>query len=328
MISKIQSFIKCRREKIVISRYEKLDIIGDIHGYHKELVALLEKMDYTKINGVWQHPTRKAIFVGDMVSRGPATSDVLKLIRQMVDNQSAMAVLGNHELNMIGHFTTKKNGRSYLILAPSNKNQMETIRKQFGNDEELYDYVKWLRTLPFMIDFGRIRVAHAYWSPENQKILSSSITGGKISRSQLKEIFKHETPFAEAVWQTTRGIEINLPNDMIIKDAQNLRRANFRIKWWEKPEGQTFRTISYGNRFVLPEYTIPPEIIKPFEVYQNNNPIMIFGHYCAAKEPMVVSDNLCCIDSCVASSKGKLSAYRWNGEKKINSDHIIQVDRF
>jgi hypothetical protein len=327
VISKIKSFLKSRRKEIVNSN-KKLDIIGDIHGHYKELVTLLEKMDYSKINGIWQHPNRKAIFVGDMVSRGPATCDVLKLVRQMVDNQSAMAVLGNHELNMIGHFTTKKNGRSYLILAPTNKNQMEAIRKQFNNDEELYDYVKWLRTLPFMIDYGSIRVAHAYWSHKNQKMLTSSIIEGKISRSQLKEIFKNETPLAEAVWQTTRGIEINLPNDMIIKDAQNLRRANFRIKWWEKPEGQTFRTISYGNRFVLPEYTIPPEIIKPFEVYSENNPIMIFGHYCAADEPMVVSNNLCCIDSCVAGSKGKLSAYRWYGEKKINSDHIIQVDRF
>lgn len=328
MISKIKSFLKCRREKLINSRYERLDIIGDIHGYYKELVALLEKMGYTQIDGVWQHPNRKVIFVGDMVSRGPATCEVLKLVRQMVDNQTAMAVLGNHELNMIGHFTTKKNGRSYLVLAPSNKNQMEAIRKQFNNDEELYDYVKWLRTLPFMIDYGRIRVVHAYWSPKNQELLSSSITGGKISRSQLKEIFKHETPLAEAVWQTTRGIEINLPNDMIIKDAKNLRRANFRIKWWKKPEGQTFRAISYGNRFVLPEYTIPPEIIKPFEVYHANNPIVIFGHYCAGSEPMVVSENLCCIDSCVAGSEGKLSAYRWHGEKKINSDHIIQVDRF
>ena len=55
-----------------------------------------------------------------------------------------------------------------------------------------------------------------------------------------------------AVIKSTKGIEINLPNDLIIKDSNNTRRSNFRIKWWEKAENKTFYEISYGNKFRLP----------------------------------------------------------------------------
>ncbi len=46
------------------------DIIGDIHGYASALKALLHKMNYTEVNGVWEHPGRKVIFVGDYIDRG------------------------------------------------------------------------------------------------------------------------------------------------------------------------------------------------------------------------------------------------------------------
>jgi hypothetical protein len=47
------------------------DLIGDIHGHATELKALLAKMDYQEGDGVWQHPERKVIFLGDFVDGGP-----------------------------------------------------------------------------------------------------------------------------------------------------------------------------------------------------------------------------------------------------------------
>ena len=55
------------------------DIIGDIHGHAAELKSLLTRMDYKETNGVWQHPSRKAIFVGDLIDRGPAIREVLHI---------------------------------------------------------------------------------------------------------------------------------------------------------------------------------------------------------------------------------------------------------
>ena len=42
-------------------------LIGNLHGYASELKALLAKMDYQVIDGIWQHSERKVIFLGDFV---------------------------------------------------------------------------------------------------------------------------------------------------------------------------------------------------------------------------------------------------------------------
>jgi len=38
----------------------------------------------------------------------------------------------------------------------------------------------------------------------------------------------------------------------------------------------------------------------------------------------VVRDNLCCVDACVANG-GYLVAYRWDGNKILNQENMIQV---
>ena len=46
------------------------DIIGDVHGEGTKLVGLLTHLGYVKSNGVYRHPQRRAIFVGDLIDRG------------------------------------------------------------------------------------------------------------------------------------------------------------------------------------------------------------------------------------------------------------------
>jgi len=81
----------------------KFDIIGDIHGYADELVQLLKKMDYVKENGFYRHPEldRKAIFVGDFIDRGPKIRETLSIVKAMVKNDAAQALMGNHEYNAL-----------------------------------------------------------------------------------------------------------------------------------------------------------------------------------------------------------------------------------
>ena len=47
------------------------DIVGDVHGQADKLEALLLAMGYRQHAGAYWHPTRKAIFVGDFIDRGP-----------------------------------------------------------------------------------------------------------------------------------------------------------------------------------------------------------------------------------------------------------------
>lgn len=84
-------------------KHEKgpFDIIGDIHGCLDELLELLRQLGYrVQNNGSYavSHPeNRKVIFVGDLVDRGPATPEVLRLVMDTVASGAGFCVVGNHD---------------------------------------------------------------------------------------------------------------------------------------------------------------------------------------------------------------------------------------
>ncbi|MET0325372.1 MAG: polynucleotide kinase-phosphatase [Ilumatobacteraceae bacterium] len=76
------------------------DVIGDVHGCHDELVDLLRRLGWD-VDATGQHAThpdgRQAVFLGDLVDRGPATPAVLRLAMNMVAAGVALCIPGNHE---------------------------------------------------------------------------------------------------------------------------------------------------------------------------------------------------------------------------------------
>ncbi len=103
-----------QREPLWNNRREEhgpFDIIGDLHGCADELELLLEKLGYIweelpeksfyTYHRVYEHPEgRKAIFLGDLVDRGPKTPDVLRLVMGMVAANNAICVPGNHDVKL------------------------------------------------------------------------------------------------------------------------------------------------------------------------------------------------------------------------------------
>ena len=79
--------------------------INDVHGHADRLVALLEAMNYRKVDGVWRHPERTAVFVGDLVDRGKQQLDSVNIVRSMIEADTAKCVMGNHEFNAIAYVT-------------------------------------------------------------------------------------------------------------------------------------------------------------------------------------------------------------------------------
>lgn len=93
----------------------KIDFIGDIHGYADELEQLLAKLGYNKSKGYYSHPNeRQVIFVGDFIDRGPKIFQTLKIVKQMCDNGTAQAVMGNHEYNAILFHTKNTKDGGYF----------------------------------------------------------------------------------------------------------------------------------------------------------------------------------------------------------------------
>jgi protein phosphatase len=83
------------------------DVIGDIHGCRAELELLLAELGYGiardgegRVTGA-HRDDRRAIFVGDLVDRGPDTPGVLRLVMGMVAAGDAFCVPGNHEHKLL-----------------------------------------------------------------------------------------------------------------------------------------------------------------------------------------------------------------------------------
>ena len=300
------------------------DIIGDIHGETDKLVLLLKGLGYERKDGAFFHPERKAVFVGDFINRGPKIGQTIEIIRSMTENGTALAILGNHELNAIFYYLKNDLGKYYIRRKKYRLSLDQTLKEFADRKDELKSHLQWMRSLPLFLDLGDIRVVHACWKDENIEILKNHFTEGRLKKNKLREIFEDNTAVAKSVWETCKGVDFHLPKDLLVFDSSGRPHRAFRTKWWMNPEGLTFRGISLESRFKLPKYTIPKEIITPVEPYPEDAPIVFFGHYCLNSKSGIMGNNLCCVDSCVSRSR-KLMAYRWSGEKVLDENHILKA---
>ncbi len=165
------------------------DIIGDIHGYATLLKRLLTELGYKRSDGSWRHRSRKAIFVGDFINRGPEIRETLQLVRSMVESGSALATLGNHEYSSILYHIKDDNGTFMSRHIAGNRIQIQKTLTVFKNlEEEWEDHLKWMRTLPFFLDLGEIRVAHAYWNDQEINRLKEYLPKGRLKKKFIREM--------------------------------------------------------------------------------------------------------------------------------------------
>jgi Calcineurin-like phosphoesterase len=306
-------------------RMDGYDIIGDIHGYATLLKQLLTELGYKRSDGSWRHRSRTAIFVGDFINRGPEIRETLQLVRGMVDSGSALAILGNHEYGSILYHIKDDNGTFMSRHIAGNRTQIQKTLTVFKSlEEEWEDHLKWMRTLPFFLDLGEIRVAHAYWNDQEIARLKEYLPKGRLKKKFLREMHEKRPDMAVIVYKLLKGLEFKCPKDLIIKCSKGLSRKVFTLKWWTNPRNVTFRQLYFGNKFILPDYHFPEEIAPLFEPYLPDQPVVFFGHYCLSEGAEIVQENICCLDSCVDTT-GKLTAYRWSGEKILLSENLVVV---
>ena len=302
------------------------DIIGDVHGQVELLKKVLKGLGYSKKNGCFMHPERKAIFVGDFINRGPQIKETVRLIRSMVEEGNAMSILGNHELNaIIFNLKDQSGGRFYKRTSKLRLNLFQTLKEFTRVPDEWNSHLKWMRTLPMFLDLDKVRVVHACWRDENIDLLRAHISTSKLKKSFLRKISKNNSDISKAFWQTCKGIDFQLPNDLLVFDDQGRPHRSFRSKWWVDSSGMSFKDLSFETRFELPNYTIPKELMNPQKAYPESAPIVFFGHYCLKNGENIISNNLCCLDSCV-SRNGKLTAYQWNGETILKKNNLLKLD--
>ncbi len=189
------------------------DIIGDIHGCAAELEALLGKLGY--VDGV--HPEgRTAVFVGDLVDRGPDSPGVLRRVMSMVKSGNALCVPGNHENKYGRHLRGRKVQHTHGLA--------ETIEQMAGESEEFVAEVReFLDGLVshYVLDGGRLVVCHAglpekYHGRTSGRVRSHALYGDTTGetdefglpvrypwaeeyRGRAAVVYGH-TPVPEATW--------------------------------------------------------------------------------------------------------------------------------
>ncbi|MFF4590527.1 polynucleotide kinase-phosphatase [Streptomyces sp. NPDC001388] len=189
------------------------DIIGDIHGCAAELESLLGKLGYA--DGV--HPEgRQAVFVGDLVDRGPDSPGVLRRVMSMVKSGNALCVPGNHENKYGRHLKGRKVQHTHGLA--------ETIEQMEGESEEFRAEVRAFidgLVSHYVLDGGRLVVCHAglperYHGRTSGRVRSHALYGDTTGetdefglpvrypwaedyRGRAAVVYGH-TPVPEATW--------------------------------------------------------------------------------------------------------------------------------
>ncbi|MFE0025579.1 polynucleotide kinase-phosphatase [Amycolatopsis sp. NPDC059021] len=199
------------------------DVIGDVHGCRSELETLLPRLGYVIARDDAGRPTgarhpegRTAVFVGDLVDRGPDTPGVLRLVMGMVAAGTALCVTGNHEHKLVRALDGRKMTVSHGLSESLAQLAAESAEFRTAAREFMYGLVSHYR-----LDGGALVVAHAGLKEEYHGRASGRVrafclygeTTGETDeyglpvrhpwaneyRGAASVVYGH-TPVAEALW--------------------------------------------------------------------------------------------------------------------------------
>lgn len=307
------------------------DLIGDIHGCALTLETLLQVMGYTKINGVYQHKRRQAIFIGDIIDRGPRIRESLHLVRDMVERGSARIVMGNHEYNALGYCTRARPGSGKTHLRehiPRHDRLIKETLEQFeAYPYEWNDFLEWFYTIPLFIDDDYFRAVHACWDDDLITRFRKLHPDGCITEDFLHASSAIDSFAGEVMDTLLRGTDLRLPKGVAITGRDGFTRKFFRTKFWaDDPE-------TYADVVFQPDplpADVARHVLRPDEhsqllSYSQDAPPVFVGHYWMEGKPAPLKQNVACVDYS-AVKYGKLAAYRMDGEKILSPDKFVWVD--
>ncbi len=302
---------------------QSYDLMGDIHGQAPELERLLENLSYKKVAGVWKHNERKMVFLGDFVDRGDYQKEVINIVRPMIENGYALSVMGNHEYNAIAYYTKDKDGNYLRSHNDKHFKQHKEFLAAYENDSDSWnDVINWFKTLPLWLDLDGLRVVHACWDFDLiSKLGSSKLTDDLLHQSAITGTWQND-----AIETILKGKEIPLPEGYGFNDKDGNPRTHIRIKYWLK-DAVTYRDYFMGPINVLNDIPDIPVVGDYLLEYDSQDKPVFLGHYWMEGEIKPLTNNIACLDYSVAKEGGKLVAYRWDGEQKIDKNKFVFVNR-
>lgn len=307
------------------------DLIGDVHGCAHTLEHLLDRLGYQKHGGVWRHARRMAVFLGDVIDRGPRIREALHIVHDMVEAGQALCIMGNHEFNALGWSTPAPpgSGKQYVREhTPRHARLIEATLTQFAHHPgDWHDFLAWFYEMPLFVDAGRFRVVHACWDGALIDLLRQQYPDGRVDEHFVQAAAVPGSFACMAFDRLLRGTDMRLPHGQTMTSGDGLTRAFFRTKFWEdNPQ-------TYGDIVFQPDALPEPVAQTPLSPVEKNKllrydveqPLLFVGHYWRSGTPAPIRSNLACLDYS-AVLYGKLVAYRLDQETRLDPNKFVWVD--
>ena len=137
--------------------------IGDIHGCHIALEALLQELNIAANDTV--------VVLGDVVDRGPGTKPAVEQLLALQKKCSLIFLMGNHE---------------EMMLESREGGAIETAWLSFGGRETLESYGGGYGMVP-RSHWRFLKSGRDYWSTESEIFVHASLEPGKPLASQTTD---------------------------------------------------------------------------------------------------------------------------------------------
>ena len=311
---------------------EGYDVIGDVHGCAVTLERLLQRLGYSKNRGVYGHKNRRALFLGDLIDRGPRIREVALLVQAMVERGSAEMVLGNHEFNALLYCTKAEDGTTYLRShSASHTRQITETLEQFANHADDWSaLLKWFRSLPLFLEFNTVdehpvfRAVHACWDHAVIAQHRARYGSGYFDEAFVVASAQPGSIEAHTRQRLLAGVDMPLPEGVKVLSSDGYERSNFRTKFWVQ------QAATYGDLLFqpdpLPEHVAREQISQEnrhrMVHYANHEPPLFIGHYWLKGNPKPIAPNIACLDYS-AVKYGRLVAYRMDGEQQLQIEKFV-----
>lgn len=266
-----------------------LDIVGDVHGEYDALLAILRELGYEPSG---THPAhRKLVFVGDLCDRGPDSIRVIGLVQRLVESGKALAVLGNHELNLLRN--EAKDGSGWYF---DERLEKDARYRPFArpSGEEKAAIVAFLEKLPLILERDDLRVVHAAWQRQDVKQIREA---GRIGARELYDRFQariDRTLVENGIYPRYR--------EESLRWKEELEQADFPMHFIDSiadyeeasQAGNPVRVLTSGveRRAERPFYSSHKwrfvNRIRWWEEYEDDIPVII-GHYWRMSVPADLS---------------------------------------
>lgn len=325
-----------------------LDFIGDVHGHCAELELLLKKLGYEKHLGAYRFPgaARSVVFLGDYIDRGPNVRETVNIVRAMRDSGSAIALMGNHEFNMLSFWQKNGNGGGHFLsnmrdgyLREHSFNKVaihsKTVASYIGRKSEFLELLEFAKSLPFYLETKYFRAQHACFDNScvdalKKENINSFCCGNfdKLIARANDEFSEYSDSLFTSINTLLKGPEMDLPKGCHFTDAEGVFRTRTRISWWIDPTKATFSELCFQPGVNINVNDNVAKEIKMRNFYRKNERPVFFGHYWLTGSPKLICDNVCCLDFSVAGYKknGHLVAYRFDNEQKLDKNKFVWVN--